>query len=124
MTYDKLEKKRIKMHAFRRAYGNICKMPTSPKTLSKKRVCYQLKNYQDAGQVFRQSPNIRTLRQLGFRKTKRCRENYENVSHMEIQRGIKMKKKYQAFTCQMLGISNREEKEAINKCFTHITFAI
>ena len=67
MTYDKLEK-RIKMHAFRRAYGNICKMPTSPKTLSKKRVCYQLKNYQDAGQVFWQSPNIRTLRQLGFRR--------------------------------------------------------
>lgn len=90
---------------------------------SKKGVCYQLKNYQDAGQVFWQSPNIRTLRQLGFRKTKRYRENHENVSHMEIKRGIKVKT-YQAFICQMSGINNWEKKDAINKCFTHITFAI
>ena len=45
------------MHAFRGAYGYICKMFTGPKTL-KKGVCYQLKNYQNPGQVFWQSPNI------------------------------------------------------------------
>lgn len=57
----------------------------------KRGVCYQLKNYQNSGQVFWQSPNIRTFRQFGFRKTKRYRENHENLSHMEIKRGIKVK---------------------------------
>lgn len=60
------------------------------KTL-KKGVCYQLENYQNPGQVSWQSPNIRTFRHFGFRKTKCYRENHENLSHMEIKRGIKVK---------------------------------
>lgn len=106
------------MHAFRGAYGYICKMSTSPKTL-KKGVCYQLKNYHNPGQVFGQSPNIRTFRQFGFRKTKCYRENHENLSHMEIKRGVKVKK-YQAFTCQMLGINNSEEKQKLLINASHI----
>lgn len=67
---------------------NLCQ--SVPKRL-KKGVCYQLKNYQNSGQAFWQPPNIRTLRQFGFWKTKLYRENRENLSHMEIKRGIKVK---------------------------------
>lgn len=36
------------------------------------------------------SPAIRAFRQFDLRKTKCYRENHENVSHMEIKRGIKV----------------------------------
>lgn len=78
------------MHVLRIAYGSIFKTSTHPKQL-KRRVCYQLKNYQNSGQVFWQSPNIRTFRQFGFRKTKCYRENHENLSHMEIKKAIEVK---------------------------------
>lgn len=38
---------------------------------------------------------------------------------MEIKRGVKVKK-YQAFTCQMLGINNSEEKEKLLINASHI----
>lgn len=75
-----------------------------------RRVWYQLKNYQNPGQGSWQSPDIRLFRQFGFRKTKRYRENHENVSHVEIKRGIKVEK-HQALTCQALGTNISEEKE-------------
>lgn len=109
------------MHAFRRAYGNICKMPTSPTTLRKgyvtnwKIIRMQAK-YSGSLQTSEHSHNLVLGRQnVTERIMKMC-------PAWRLKEESKWKKN-QVFICQMSGINNWEEKDAINKFFTHIAFA-